>query len=325
MPLLQVNNLYTYFKKDTGILPKLFGHGPKIVRAVDGVSFDIKEKEIFGLVGESGCGKTTVGNSVLRLIEPTSGEIFFEGRDLLNMTDKDLHKFRRKAQLILQDARSSLDPRMHAGEILAEPFKIHDVTEYEDEIEAEVRNLLRIVGLSPDDADRYPNEFSGGEARRITIARALALHPKLVVADEPTSGLDVSIMAQIINLMVEMQNKFGLTYFWISHNLHIVKHISDKIAVMYLGKIVEMGLGEEIFQNPLHPYTQALFSSVPNVLSKKKKKVILKGEVPSPINLPSGCRFSPRCWRVKSLCKSKAPELIEVENGHWVACHRCKV
>jgi len=324
MPLLQVKNLCTYFKKDAGALSKLFGRGTKIVRAVDGVSFNIEEREIFGLVGESGCGKTTVGNSVLRLVEPTSGKIFFEGEDLLNMGDKELHKFRLKAQLISQNARSSLNPRMNVGEILSEPFEIHKLTNYEDEIEEKVRNLLKIVGLSPYDVNKYPHEFSGGEARRITVARALALHPKLVVADEPTSGLDVSIMAQVINLMVEMQDKFGLTYLWISHNLHIVRHIADRLAVMYLGKIVEMGSGEEIFQNPLHPYTQALFSSVPDVMSKKKEKIILEGEVPSPINPPLGCRFGPRCWRVNSLCKNKEPKLVEIENCHWVACHRCE-
>ncbi|MCK4392419.1 ATP-binding cassette domain-containing protein [Candidatus Bipolaricaulota bacterium] len=322
IPLVEVQGLKTCFYKGKGILSKAFGKGLRIVYAVDDVSFTIEEGETFGLVGESGCGKTTVGRSILRLVEPTAGQIFFEGQNLLELSKEGMRKFRRKAQIIIQDPRSSLNPRMTAGEIIAEPFRIHGLKRYEDEIEDEVARLLETVGLSSEDADKYPHEFSGGQARRIGVARALALHPQFIVADEPTSGLDVSITAAILDLIQDLQDEFKLTYLWISHNLHVVKYISDRIAILYLGKIVEMGRTEDILDDPIHPYTQALFSAIPTVNpGQKTEKIILKGEVPSPIHPPSGCRFRTRCWRAMGKCSQEEPELMDVGEGHYAACH----
>lgn len=320
--LVQVQGLKTYFYKGKGVLSKAFGKGLRIVHAVDDVSFTVGEGETFGLVGESGCGKTTVGKSLLRLVEPTAGKIFFEGQNLLELSRKGMQKFRRKAQIILQDPRSSLNPRMTAGEIIAEPFRIHGIKKYEDEIEDEVAQLLETVGLSSEDADKYPHEFSGGQARRIGVARALVLRPQFIIADEPTSGLDVSIMAAILNLMQDIQEEFKLTYLWISHNLHVVKYISDRIAIMYLGKIAEMGRAQDIFNDPIHPYTQALFSAIPTVNpGQTTEKIILKGEVPSPIHPPSGCRFRTRCCQVMKRCRQEEPKLISIGRGHYVACY----
>lgn len=321
-PLVEVQGLKTYFYKGKGILSKAFGKGLRIVHAVDDVSFTVEEGETFGLVGESGCGKTTVGRSILRLVEPTAGKILFEGQNLLELSKREMQKFRRKAQIVIQDPRSSLNPRMTAGEIIAEPLRIHGVKKYEDEIEDEVARLLETVGLSSRDADKYPHAFSGGQARRIGVARALALHPQFIVADEPTSGLDVSITAAILGLMQDLQDEFKLTYLWISHNLHVVKHISNRIAIMYLGKTVEIGRTQEISEDPIHPYTQALFSAIPTVNpGQATEKIILKGEVPSPIHPPSGCRFRTRCWKVSEKCSRKKPELIDVGGEHYVACH----
>ena len=271
--LVQVQRLKTYFFKGKGVLSKVFGKGLRIVHAVDDVSFTIEEGETFGLAGESGCGKTAVGRSILRLVEPTAGQIFFEGQNLLELSKEGMRKFRRKAQIIIQDPRSSLNPRMTAGEIIAEPFRIHGLKRYEDEIEDEVAQLLEMVGLSSEDADKYPHEFSGGQARRIGVARALALHPQFIVADEPTSGLDVSITAVILDLMQDLQDEFKLTYLWISHNLHVMKYMSDRIAIMYLGKIVEMGRTQDILDDLIHPYTQALFSAIPTVNPGQKTEI----------------------------------------------------
>jgi len=321
-PLVEVQGLKTYFYKGKGILSKVFGKGLRIVHAVDDVSFTIEEGETFGLVGESGCGKTTVGRSILRLVEPTAGKILFEGQNLLELSKREMQKFRRKAQIVIQDPRSSLNPRMAAGEIIAEPLRIHGVKKYEDEIEDEVARLLETVGLSSRDADKYPHAFSGGQARRIGVARALALRPQFIVADEPTSGLDVSITAAILGLMKDLQDEFKLTYLWISHNLHVVKHISGRIAIMYLGKTAEIGRTQDISENPIHPYTQALFSAIPTVNpGQATEKITLKGEVPSPIHPPSGCRFRTRCWKAGEKCSREKPELIDVGGGHYVACH----
>ena len=322
IPLIEVQALKTYFYKGKGILSKVFGKGLRIVHAVDDVSFTIEEGETFGLVGESGCGKTTVGRSILRLVEPTAGRILFDGHNLLELSKSEMRKFRRKAQIVIQDPRSSLNPRMTAGEIIAEPLRIHGVKKYEDEIEDEVARLLETVGLSSRDADKYPHSFSGGQARRIGVARALALRPQFIVADEPTSGLDVSITAAILGLMKDLQDEFKLTYLWISHNLHVVKHISGRIAIMYLGKIVEIGRTEDISKDPIHPYTQALFSAIPTVNpDQATEKIIIKGEVPSPIHPPSGCRFRTRCWKVSEKCSREEPELMDVGGEHYVACH----
>jgi len=322
IPLVEVQGLKTYFYKGKGILSTAFGKGLRIVHAVDDVSFTIEEGETFGLVGESGCGKTTVGRSILRLVEPTAGKILFDGQNLLELSKSEMRKFRRKAQIVIQDPRSSLNPRMTAGEIIGEPLRIHDVSKYEDEIEDEVARLLETVGLSNGDADKYPHSFSGGQARRIGVARALALRPRFIVADEPTSGLDVSITAAILGLMKDLQDEFKLTYLWISHNLHVVKHISGRIAIMYLGKTVEIGRTEDISEDPIHPYTQALFSAIPTVNpGEAAEKIILKGEVPSPIHPPSGCRFRTRCWKVSEKCSREEPELIDVGGEHYVACH----
>jgi oligopeptide/dipeptide ABC transporter ATP-binding protein len=322
-PLVQVQGLKTYFFKGRGILSKAFGKGLRTVHAVDDVSFAVEAGKNFSLVGETGCGKSTVGRSILRLVEPTNGKILFEGRNLLEFSKREMQKFRRKAQIVMQDPRSSLNPRMTAGEIIAEPLRIHGLKKYEDEIQDEVARLLETVRLSSEDADKYPHEFSGGQARRIGIARALVLHPQFIVADELTSGLDVSIAAAILDLMQDLQDQFKLTYFWISHDLHVVKYISDSIAIMYLGKIIEMGNAQDISDEPLHPYSRALFSAIPTVRpGRETKKVILKGEVPSPIHPPSGCRFNTRCPRkLGAICETDEPPCQDAGNGHRVFCH----
>ncbi len=323
MPLVQVQGLKVYFYKGGGILSRAFGKGLRIVHAVDDVSFTIEAGQVFSLVGETGCGKSTVGRSILRLIEPTDGKILFEDRNLLDFSKGELRKFRRKAQLVMQDPRCSLNPRMTAGELIAEPLRIHGIKKYEDEIQDEVARMLETVRLSRDDADKYPHEFSGGQARRIGIARALVLHPKFIVADELTSGLDVSIAAAILGLMQDLQDEFKLTYFWISHDLHIVKYLSDFIAIMYLGKIMEIGRAQDISVGPLHPYSEALFSAIPTVKpGPETKKIILKGEVPSPIHPPSGCRFNTRCPRkVGPICEMAEPPYQDAGDGHRISCH----
>jgi oligopeptide transport system ATP-binding protein len=296
--------------------------GDEVVRAVDGVTFDIYKGETLGLVGESGCGKSTVGRCLLRLMEPTRGEVFFEDKDVLSLSGKDLRALRREMQIIFQDPYASLNPRMKVREIVGEPLIVHDVGT-KQERKDRVAELLTKVGLDPDYMNRYPHEFSGGQRQRIGIARALALNPKLIVADEPVSALDVSVQAQVVNLLEDLQGEFNLTYLFISHGLAVVEHISDRVAVMYLGRIVEVARAAELYANPLHPYTRALLSSIPVPdPTIKRERIVLHGDVPTPINPPSGCRFHTRCPEAIPECSRIDPDLREVAPGHTVACIR---
>lgn len=315
--LMEVKDLKKHFPVKGGILQRVTG----FVRAVDGLNFEIERGEVFGLVGESGCGKTTLGRACLRLIEPTSGEIKFEDVDLLNLNLKDMQKMRLNVQMVFQDPFSSLDPRMMIKDIVGEGLVIHGLAKGSELKERVLQNLER-VGLKKEHLYRYPHEFSGGQRQRIGIARSLVLNPKFIVLDEPTSALDVSVQAKILNLLLKLQKELGLTYMFISHNLSVIEYMSDRIAVMYVGKIVETGTKVELFENPLHPYTRALFSAIPIPdPDLKHEKIILKGDVPSPLNPPSGCRFHPRCPYVEEICEREEPPSIEVNSGHKVACH----
>ncbi len=321
--LINIKNLKTYFYQNKGFLSKFFGEGVKTVHAVDNVSLTIQKGRTFGLVGESGCGKSTLGQTIFRLVPARSGEIFFENENVLTMDNKSLTAFRQKAQLIFQDQYGCMNPRMTVGQIIAEPLLMREKGNIgKRELVEEVARLLMAVNLDPDSAVKFPNEFSGGQARRIGVARAIALNPVFIMADEPTSGLDISTAATILNLMQDLQDEMGITYLWVSHNLNQVKYMSDDMAVMYLGKIVEMGRTKAIFKEMRHPYTRALISAVPQVdLGSQKETIFLEGEIPSPINPPSGCRFRTRCHLVEPICKEKEPKLIDVGGGHFCACH----
>jgi len=314
--LLQIRNLKKYYPVTAGLLSRHVGD----IKAVDGVSFNIKEREILGLVGESGCGKSTLGKTILRLEEPTSGEILYQGTDIAKLDKRELRELRRQIQIILQDPDASLDPRMTVGDSICEPLIIHNIADEKERMER-VAELMEQVGLEPRQASHYPHEFSGGQKQRIGIARALAINPKLIIADEPVSALDVSIQAQILNLMMDIQEEFGLAYLFIAHDLSVIKHMAHRVAVMYLGKIAEIAGKHELFQNPLHPYTEALLSAVPSFKPKDKDRIVLHGDVPSPLNPPPGCHFHPRCHRVLPICSKKEPELVEISQRHSVACH----
>ena len=316
--LLRVDNLVKYFPIHRGLLQKQVG----AVRAVDGVSFDVRRGETLGLVGESGCGKSTTGRTILQLFRATSGSVKFDGVELTDLKGEDLRVMRRKMQMIFQDPYASLNPRMTVGEIVGEPLVVHNVSS-EREIKDRVKDLLDVVSLNPSFTTRYPHEFSGGQRQRIGIARALALHPSFIVCDEPISALDVSIQAQVVNLLEDLQEQFNLTYLFIAHDLSMVRHISDRVAVMYLGVIVELTTRDELYRNPLHPYSQALLSAVPipdPLAESSRKRIILEGDVPSPANPPSGCRFRTRCPIAEPRCAEERPEFREVKPGHFVAC-----
>lgn len=320
--LLEVKDLKKYFPIKRGFFSRTVGH----VKAVDGVNFHVQPGETLGLVGESGCGKTTTGRVVLRAIDPSEGEIWFDDPDLgrVNVATVDaanLKRLRRNMQMVFQDPYSSLNPRMTLLQNVGEPLVVNNVAKGKD-LEDRVAYLLRVVGLRPEYMNRYPHAFSGGQRQRIGIARALALNPKLVVLDEPVSALDVSVQAQILNLLQDLQQQFGLTYLFIAHNLSVVEHISDRVGVMYLGKLVELASRDDIFREPLHPYTKALISAIPTPNpTMRRERIVLQGDVPSPINPPSGCRFHPRCWIAKSICKEQEPAFEEKRRGHWAACH----
>jgi oligopeptide transport system ATP-binding protein len=317
--LLEVHDLMMHFPIYRGVIRRQVG----AVRAVDGVSFNVKRGETLGLVGESGCGKSTTGRTILQLYKPTAGTVTFDGIDLVALKGEQLRKMRRKMQMIFQDPYASLNPRMTVGEIVAEPLSVHNVAKGK-EMRDQVKELLNLVKMNPSFIDRYPHEFSGGQRQRIGVARALALHPEFIVCDEPISALDVSIQAQVVNLLEDLQDKFNLTYLFIAHDLSMVRHISDRVAVMYLGVIVELADRQDIYDNPLHPYSQALLSAVPipdPVVDAKRKRTILKGDVPSPANPPSGCRFRTRCPIAEQLCAEVRPEFRELKPGHFVACH----
>ena len=319
--VLRVRGLKKYFPIQSGLIIQ---RSVGAVKAVDDVSFDVYQGETLGLVGESGCGKSTTGRTVLQLYRPTAGEVEFEGTNLVTLKGEDLRKMRRKMQMIFQDPYASLNPRMSVGRIIAEPLQVHNVGTPQERRE-KVQALLERVGLNPYYVNRYPHEFSGGQRQRIGIARALALNPTLIVADEPISALDVSIQAQVVNLLQDLQEEFGLTYLFIAHDLSMVRHICDRVAVMYLGKIVELADANELYTNPLHPYTQALLSAVPvpdPEIEQKRQRIILKGDVPSPANPPIGCNFNTRCPVAIEVCFKDEPELQEVTPGHWVSCHR---
>lgn len=316
-PLIKVENLKKYFPLRGGFLNRV----EKWIKALDGVDFHIDEKETLGLVGESGCGKTTLARTLLQLIEPTGGKVFFQGQNIYQMDSSGLKELRRKAQIVFQDPFTSLNPRMTIRKIISEPLITHKIAE-RAERSAIILEMLENVGLKKEHLRRYPHEFSGGQRQRIAIARVLVLHPEFLVLDEPTSALDVSVQSQILNLLMELRERFTLTCLFISHDLGVIRYLCDRVGVMYLSKIIEIGDAEEIFESPTHPYTQALISSIlPLNPEVKRKRIILKGEVPSPIDPPSGCRFYPRCSFVKPICNREEPQFISVGRAHQVACH----
>jgi oligopeptide/dipeptide ABC transporter ATP-binding protein len=319
-PLLEVTDLVKYFPvKSAGLIRRTIGH----VQAVDGISFQVEKGKSLGLVGESGCGKTTTGRLVTRLYDPTAGSMKFEGNEISSLNRKQMMPYRREIQLIFQDPYSSLNPRHTVGTIISAPMVVHK-TARKDRVKSRVQELLEIVGLNPEHYNRYPNEFSGGQRQRIGIARALALNPKLIVADEPVSALDVSIQAQVVNLLRDLQKEFDIAFLFIAHDLAIVRHFCPQIAVMYLGKIVELGDREQIYETPHHPYTQALLSAAPDVkqaaIGGRRERIRLVGDVPSPVNPPSGCRFRTRCWKAQDVCAQEEPPLMQI-GGRQVACH----
>jgi oligopeptide transport system ATP-binding protein len=319
-PLLSVSDLKMHFPITRGII---FQRQVGAIKAVDGVNFNMTRGETLGLVGESGCGKSTTGRAILQLYRPTAGEVVFEGTDLTKTKGEDLRKMRRRMQMIFQDPYASLNPRMTVGSIIGEPLEVHGIGSSKKERQERVQELLKTVGLNPYFVNRYPHEFSGGQRQRIGVARALAVNPAFIVCDEPISALDVSIQAQIINLLEDLQDELGLTYLFIAHDLSVVRHISDRIAVMYLGKIVELADRDELYENPMHPYTQALLSAVPipdPVIEGKRQRIILEGDVPSPANPPKGCNFSTRCPRVMDICREEEPPFNPYSLGHYAAC-----
>jgi peptide/nickel transport system ATP-binding protein len=315
--LIEIQHLSKQFTVETSF----FGKPTSVLKAVDDVSFSIRRGEAFGLVGESGCGKTTLGKMLVNLYQPSCGKIVYDGTELTALSEKERRKYCKDIQLIFQDPYASLNPRMTVGDIIAEPIRINHLLP-DNKVEDRVIELLNCVGLAQHQRNRYPYEFSGGQRQRVGIARALAANPKLIVCDEPVSALDVSIQAQVLNLLDDLKDEFGLTYLFIAHGLNVVKHISDRVGVMYLGKMMEIAPKKELYSNALHPYTQALLSAIPLIdPTKKKERIILQGEVPSPINPPAGCRFCTRCNRVMEVCHKEAPELREISPGHYVACH----
>ena len=320
-PLLEVKHLKKMFPVKSGILSR----EKSSIKAVDDVSFSLMPRETLGVVGESGCGKSTMGRSVLRLIEPTSGEIIYKGKDFMKTSGSELRKMRSDMQIIFQDPYASLNPRMTVGEIIAEPLNIQKKYSSKDEVREHVLKIMSVVGLNQKYYNRYPHELSGGQRQRIGIARSIVLEPSLIVCDEPVSALDVSIQSQVLNLLTDLQDSMGMAYIFISHNLSVIKHISDRVMVMYLGHVVEMADKKELFDNPSHPYTQALLYSIPlPERHSKRKRILLQGDLPSPANPPSGCVFHTRCFMAKDICKTEKPELKDIGNGHMCACHFCE-
>ncbi len=317
--LIDVKGLKVHFPIKGGLLGRTVAH----VKAVDGVDLFVRNGETLGLVGESGCGKSTTGRAILQLIKPTAGSVVFDGKELTTLPAEQIRQERAKMQMVFQDPFSSLDPRYTVGQVVSEPLENFNRGNTA-EIREQVADVLQTVGINPKFVNRFPHEFSGGQRQRIGIARALALHPSLVIADEPVSALDVSIQAQVLNLLQELQGKFGLTYLFVAHNLSVVKHISDRVAVMYLGRVAELSQSEDLYSTPLHPYTQALLSAIPvpdPKIEAKRKRIILEGDVPSPVNPPSGCNFHPRCWKAQAICREVIPPLEEKQPNHFAACH----
>jgi oligopeptide/dipeptide ABC transporter ATP-binding protein len=317
--LIEVKDLKKYFPVKSGLI----GGSKKVVKAVDGVSFQIKKGETFGLVGESGCGKSTLGRSITRLYDITAGDIFFEGNNISKLNKKDMKEYRKRMQIIFQDPYSSLNPNMNVEELISEPLILHTKLNKEERTK-KIEKLLEMVGLKKSDMEKFPHEFSGGQCQRIGIARAISTEPDFILCDEPISALDVSIQAQVVNMLEDLQKEMGLTYLFVAHDLSMVRHISDRIGVMYLGNIVEISESNNLYNNPLHPYTKALLSAIPVADPKKAKlseRQIIEGDIPSPMDIPSGCRFHTRCPYAKPICKEISPEMIEIEKGHSVACH----